>query len=628
MRPDGRRREPRHRLDGWHRASARAWDVDPTRADPGAFDGPVIPLHAAIGDLEPELAALSAELAVAGSRARAASAATAAPGSDFAAALRERLVGQLPQPASTGPATGARDATIAVPGVPQVHPVRSSLFDQLAAPRWTALTAAAVIVFAAIGLTTDRVVPVPPQAHVAAASSASIRHAGSERAAAPGATIGAGDTVAVAAGGEAILVIGGSEARLDGGATVELDRLDSGGIELIQLTGHAYHRVDVPSGASYIVRTASITWTAQGTAFDVDREVVDGGEQVTVLAVQHAVAMAGPDLTGSVLEGRRAVVRLGGELPDVAIGDADAASLHDPWLIANARRDLDEGRPLGILAGLDLGAPSASPSPLDAPSDVAGPSDDAHPTASAPAPSPDATPRPTSKPAATPEPTLRPTPPPTPKPTPRPDPTPGALGLTVLACDGGVVLTRAVYGGDGFAKAVVLRSASETIAAAWPPSGGSTTVATASTTNAEKTDGFQATADGGTSFYRALILGASNQVLAASSVRSVTTHAAEALGELSASADAGGVTLGWTPFGGPGDCFTTYKAVWSETNPSPSYLGEHDGAVAVGGEATSGAHVDGFTSGQTYHLRIQAIRITSLGAFVVAQTGVTDVTMP
>jgi hypothetical protein len=626
MRPDRRRREPRHRLGGWRRASARAWDVDPARADPGQFDGPVIPLHAAIGDLEPELAALSAELAIAGSRALAASAAMSAPAPEFAAALRERLVGQLPQPAPSGPATGPRDATIAVP---VAHPVRSSLFDQLAAPRWTALTAAAVIVFAAIGLTTDRVVPVPPGAHVAAASAASIRHGGSERAAAAGATIGAGDTVAVAAGGEAILVIGGSEARLDGGATVELDRLDSRGIELIQLTGHAYHRVDVPSGASYLVRTASITWTAQGTAFDVDREVVDGAEQVTVLAVQHAVGIEGPDLTGSVLEGRRAVVRLGGELPDVAIGDADVASLHDPWLIANARRDRDEGRPLGILAGLDLGAPSASPSALDSPSDVAGPSDDADPDASAPAQSPDAPPRATAKPAATAEPTPKPTPPPTPKPTPRPDPTPAGLGLTALACDGGVVLTRSVYGGDGFAKAVVLQSASESIPAAWPPGDGSTTVATASTTNASKTDGFQLTADGGgTSFYRALILGASNQVLAASAVRSVTTHATEALGELSASADAGGMTLGWTPFGGPADCFTTYKAVWSETSPSPSYLGEHDGAVAVGGEATSGAHVDGFTSGQSYHVRVQAIRMTSLGAFVVAQTGVTDVTMP
>jgi hypothetical protein len=88
------------------------------------------------------------------------------------------------------------------------------------------------------------------------------------------------------------------------------------------------------------------------------------------------------------------------------------------------------------------------------------------------------------------------------------------------------------------------------------------------------------------------------------------------------------MSLGWTAFGGPGTCFTTYKAVWSETSTNPSYVGDRDGAVAIAGQGTTGASLDGFASGHTYHVRVQAIRITSFGAFVVAQTGVADVTVP
>jgi hypothetical protein len=625
MRPDRRFREPRHRLDGWRRAAARPWDVDPPRPDPAAFDGPIIPLHGATTDLEPELAALSAELAIAGSRARVHTDPDLAPGADFAASLRDRLLAQLPQPAPVA-AAGVGGAV----AVPAARPSPTALFDHLAAPRWTALAAAAVIVFAAIGVTTDRVVPVAPQAHVASASGATIRHDGTDRAATAGATIAAGDTVTVGSGGQAVLAVGESEARLGSDASVEVDRLATDGIELVQLAGRVYHRVDVPTGASYVVRTASVSWTATGTAFDVDRELASGGERVTVLAVQHAITIQGPDLTGSLLEGRRAVVQLGGELPEVTIGDAAPGTLDDPWLVSNARRDREQGLPLGILAQLDLGDPSPTPSSADGPPGSAVPSlGSPEPTEPAASTEPAPTPAPTHSPAPTPKPTPRPTSTPEPTPTPRPEPTPSPLGLTVAACDGGVLLDRSTYGGDGFAKAVVLHGSSESIPATWPPSGGATTVATASTSYAAKTDGFFGTVDGGsTSYFRALILGSSNQVLAASPVRSAPTHAPEALGELTGAPNGGGIDLGWTPFGGPGDCFTTYKAVWSETSTSPSYFGERDDAVALAGQSTNAAHLDGFTSGHTYHVRVQAIRITSLGAFLVAQTGVTDVTMP
>jgi hypothetical protein len=482
-----------------------------------------------------------------------------------------------------------------------------------------------VIVFAAFGLSVSRLAPVAPR--IASAVGATVSHDGLVRTAAAGGPLLVGDTVSVGDGGSATLQFGASEARLAAGAIVRIGRVDAEGIGLGQLAGRVYHRVDVPTGTSYVVTTASIAWTAHGTAFDLDREPLASGhsEQVTLTAVQHAVDLHGPDVDGTVGEGRRAVVILGGETPDVATTAVPGAALSDPWLIANGRLDLAQGRPLGILATLDLadGDPMGSPAPEPTGNASSGP---IAVEPNTPSSNPDATPAPTPTPKPDPTRTPQPTPRPTrtPEPTPKPTPKPAALDLTAFACDGGVLLDWSAYGGDGFARSVVLRSSSESIPAAWPPSGGAIAVDSASTTNQAKTDGHHTTPDGAaTVFYRALVLGGANQVLAFSPVRSATTHGIEPLGALTGDT----TTFGWTAFGGPGDCFTIYKLVWSVESVNPSYLGAHDGAVAIAGQTTTGATIDGFGSG-TYHFRVQAIRITGLGAFIVAQTDVADRTYP
>ncbi len=191
-----------------------------------------------------------------------------------------------------------------------------------------------------------------------------------------------------------------------------------------------------------------------------------------------------------------------------------------------------------------------------------------------------------------------------------------------------MVLDWSTYGGDGFARSVMLRSASATIPAAWPQGDGAVQVESASTTNPAKTDGAHVTPDGsGTVFYRALVLGSANQVLAKSPVRSASTHGIEPLGALAVTPGSGSATFGWNAFGGPGDCFTTYKLVWSADSSEPSYTGAHDGAVAIAGQTTTGATSGAFGSG-TFFFRVQAIRATSLGAFVVAQTDATQQTIP
>ena len=379
MRPDRRLRDRRHGPAGGRPSRRDPWDLDRRSGGPDrdGFDAGGIPLHGATSGLEPELAALSAELAIAGARARAGTSIgrvesddELAPAAAFAADLRARLLAQLPAPVAAG--AGGAAGTTGVAGVAHaaslagpvgldagatpgaLRPVRSTLFDELAAPRWTALAAAALIVFAAVGLATDRVTANVPEARIASAAGASIVHGGAARAASAGATLAVGDVVRVADGGEAIVTIDASEARLGPGASIEVDEVDASAIELVQLSGRVYHRVDVPAGQTYALRTASVRWTAHGTAFDVERTALGGTERITVLAVQHTIAIDGPDLDGSLTEGRRAVVILGGASPDVHLGEVDGSTLADPWLVANADRDRAEGRPLGILAGPDV----------------------------------------------------------------------------------------------------------------------------------------------------------------------------------------------------------------------------------------------------------------------------------
>ncbi len=617
------------------------WPVPAVDAHPG---GELIPLTEAARDrsLEPALAGLAAELEEAGARSRAGAQNSGLdrPSPLFAASLRERLLGQLPVPvtgtADRGVTVGAAPRTVLVVPTRPLRPIvaRREL-ARMPAPRWTALTAAAVIALAAIGLSASRLAPNAPSSRAGAVADATLTRAGTTSALVAGATLLPGDTVAVASDGRATLRFGDSETRLDGGATIRIETVDTARIVLVQIAGRVYHRVVPDPGQSYTVETASLGWTAHGTAFDLDREPVagtsGGAELVSLDAIEHSVDLAGPGLEARIAEGRRAVVRLGGEIPDVATGDVTPDALGDAWLIANARLDQAAGRPLGILAGLDLAMtdPTLAPSPSEPGPDVTPPAPDATDPAAPPAPDP----TPATTPAATPRPTPRPTPKtePTPRPTPKPEPTPTpapALAFSATACPGGVVLDWAAFSGDGFARYLVLKSTSATIPAAYPPQAGAGVVDGSVTTDVATTDADQPTPDGGGRVsYRALVLGTGDTVLVASAIRSVLTSGIGAMGGLEIGPAGTATGFGWAPITAPEACFTTYELVWSATSLQPSDLGDHDGALAIAGEATSTLSTEAIPAG-TYRFRIQAIRITGLGRFVVAQTDVAEHAIP
>jgi hypothetical protein len=251
-------------------------------------------------------------------------------------------------------------------------------------------------------------------------------------------------------------------------------------------------------------------------------------------------------------------------------------------------------------------------------------------------PMPSATAEPTPEPTAvptpvpTPVPTAKPTPKPTPMPTPVPTPAMGSLSLWPSTCNGGVLLNWSMYeGGGAFNHYTTLRSTSPDIPAAYPPSGGAVDPGTTYTSYPEKTSAYDAGVTAGvTYYYRTMAFSADDGVIAVSPVGSAMAKPVKALGALGAAAVAEGTQLSWTPYGGSGECFTYYKIAYSETDTTPSYLEGDPYLAAIGEQAASSFTSPDLISGQTYYIRVQVIRSTHTGGFLVAETDVATYVVP
>jgi hypothetical protein len=445
-----------------------------------------------------------------------------------------------------------------------------------------------------------------------------------------------GDEVRVDASGRAAIELGDSLIRLAPGAQIRLDAVATGEVELAQLAGRAYHRVDVPADATYRVATGPITWTGRGTAFDLERlgATGDAGAAVRVRALEHDVAANGAGFAFVVEEGSEALVELAGGPSAVTTSSLDAGELADPWLVGNARLDRELGHEVGVLDA--AAGPTARPSGSDgraSPAPTAdGPARSPGPTSSSPADGPVPTDRPaatpSSRPTATPS-RRTPTPSPAATATPAPKPSPtraiGTIALRASGCPGGVVLDWSAWDGGGTAAYAVVRSASSSIPAAFPPRDGAVLVQTARTTSTALTDGYDPKGPAGaTAHYRALALDAAGTVLAASPVRAATPAGVRALGTLSARTRAGTAEIAWPAFGLPDDCFSRGVLVWSAATTKPTDLGARDGGVAIESAAAGSTVVRNLAPG-TYWFALEAYRGTSLGRFLAGRSPVLEV---
>jgi hypothetical protein len=205
------------------------------------------------------------------------------------------------------------------------------------------------------------------------------------------------------------------------------------------------------------------------------------------------------------------------------------------------------------------------------------------------------------------------------------------MALTLSGCNGGVVLEWSKVIDARFHHYTTLRSTSAEIPAAYPPQAGAVEVAGTFVKDPAATSATDASAPTGTTLhYRTMALDAENRVIAVSPVQSAMAKPVASLGALTATpaAEPGKTTFGWAPYPGPGACFSYYKLVYSETDPSPSYLAGSPTWAAIGEQATTSVTIGEPVSGTTYHVRLQVIRATAIGKMVVAQTDVLTWTAP
>ncbi len=321
--------------------------------------------------------------------------------------------------------------------------------------------------------------------------------------------------------------------------------------------------------------------------------------------------------------GRRLAPILAGALLSVAVGAAAGAALIASRPSLSPAPETAPRVIVGVPGGGLLATPTPTPSPSPSPTPTATPS-----------PTPTPTPTPTPSPTPTPTPTLKPTPVPTPKPTPAPTPKPvpvvAPMSLALTGCNGGVVLEWSKVADATFNRYITLRSSTADIPAAYPPQAGAVELLATKSKDPNGTSAADTSATPGGAFYRTLALDAAGQVIGASAVGSSAAAPVQPLGPLTAmpAPEPGKTKFAWATYGGSPACFTWYKLTYSETNPAPSYPGGDPYWAAVSDQAAGSVVVNGPISGMTYHVRVQAIRATSVGVFVVAETDALTYTAP
>lgn len=224
---------------------------------------------------------------------------------------------------------------------------------------------------------------------------------------------------------------------------------------------------------------------------------------------------------------------------------------------------------------------------------------------------PEVSARPTSE--ASPSPVSTSTPAPTPTSSPTPTPDPAALELEVTSCEGGVVLHWSPATHPDFHHYTALRSPSREIATAWPPIAPAVDWGDTYATDPFVTSGVDASILPSSTrwSYRVMAYDAANRVVSASPVRTARLSPVADLGELVASTVDGRTRLRWRRYEGFSGCFSSYRVV-DGTNVMR----------VISDQGTVMFETTALLPGSVHRLRVEAVRGTALGSFVVGQTAV------
>jgi len=209
------------------------------------------------------------------------------------------------------------------------------------------------------------------------------------------------------------------------------------------------------------------------------------------------------------------------------------------------------------------------------------------------------------------------------KPTAAPSIDPFALALDTTSCEGGVVLDWSASASPDFHHYSALRSPTRDIETAWPPIAPAVDWGDTYTTDLFVTSGADASLipTDRIWFYRVVAYDAENRVVGASPVVSGRMSPVADLGVTQAQATDAGVRIGWEPYGGFSQCFSSYRVLYG-TGVANTVL------AVVSGQPTDTVVTSNLQPGTTYAIRVEAIRTTTLASFVIGSSQTVLYTVP
>lgn len=200
------------------------------------------------------------------------------------------------------------------------------------------------------------------------------------------------------------------------------------------------------------------------------------------------------------------------------------------------------------------------------------------------------------------------------------------LELEATGCPGGVALDWSPTTRPEFHHYTALRSLEDEVSPDYPPIAPAVDWGDSYATDRFVTSAVDATLiPSEASFsYRVMAYDSRDRTVAASVVSRTRPTDVVDLGTLTVEAGADGSTrLDWRSFGGLPACFSGYRVVIGTGGGTPSTL-----LTVISDQSTTELETAALHAGETYAVRVEAVRTTTLGGFVVAHTETVSYAVP
>ena len=199
------------------------------------------------------------------------------------------------------------------------------------------------------------------------------------------------------------------------------------------------------------------------------------------------------------------------------------------------------------------------------------------------------------------------------------------MDLEATSCDGGVVLHWTASQHPDFHHYVTLRSPEMEIDPAYPPVAPAVDWGDTYATDRYVTSAVDASILPSATlwYYRVMAYDADGRVLGATPVRGARIGPVKQLGPVTVEPMAeGGTRIAWGSFRGIEECFTSYRVLYGTGGSASTLLATVDDRTVT--ELVTGA----LAAGMTYTIRVEAVRVTTLGTYVAGRTEPVVVTLP